>query len=92
MGGQTPKVQSNELTTLLTHKGYNIINVQIILDQLKRILWLSDKFTGSTHNSPTFQEIKLYDLLVENYKELYDKFEYLLANSFYQIFPASAPC
>ena len=85
LDGWTPKVQGNGLTSLFTRKGYNAINVQIIGDHLQRILWLSDKFTGSTHDSPAFQKTRLYDLLVEKYSELYERLEYLLADSAYSI-------
>ena len=85
LDGWTPKVQSHGLTNLFTRKGFFAINVQIIGDHLKRVLWLSDKFSGSTHDSPAFQQTRLYELLVEKSSELYERLEYLLADSAYSI-------
>ena len=98
LDGWTPKVQSNGRTSLFTRKGYNAINVQLIGDHLKRILWLSDKFTGSTHDSPAFQNTKLYEFLLDRASELYERVEYLLADSAYSLrsflqvpFPRTCP-
>ena len=37
------------------------------------------------HDFQAFQKTRLYDLLVEKYSELYERFEYLLADSAYSI-------
>ena len=85
LDGWTPKVLGNGTTSLFTRKGYHAINVQLVGDHLKRILWLSDKFTGSTHDSPAFQKTSLYNLLLEKYPELYERLEYILADSAYSV-------
>ena len=85
LDGWTPKVESNGNASLFTRKGYNAINVQILGDHLKRILWLSDKFVGSTHDSPAFQDTELYRILLANFQDLFDRLEYILADSAYSI-------
>ena len=85
LDGWTPKVEGNGRTSLYTRKGYNAVNVQILGDHLKRILWLSDKYVGSTHDSPAFQDTELYRLLLANFRDLLERMEYILADSAYSI-------
>jgi hypothetical protein len=57
-------------------KGFYSLNCQAICDCDKRILWISSKHIGSTHDAAAFHETKLYRLLQQ-------KKEYLKKHGFF---------
>ena len=46
--------------TFCSRKGFYAMNVQIIVDKNKKVLCKSELYKGSEHDSPAFQNTKLY--------------------------------
>ena len=59
LDGWLPKMSGNGDTAMFTRKGYNAINVQVLGDHLKHILWLSDKFCRANHDLSAFKNTTL---------------------------------
>ena len=78
-------MQSNGRSAMFTWKGFHSINVQVLVDHMKHILWLLDKFFGATYDSSAFKNTSLYALLVERFEELYQRMGYILGDSAYSI-------
>ena len=85
LDGWVVKVMATGNTSMYSRKGFNGINVQLLGDHLKRVLWISSKFMGSTHDSPAFQDTEFYKMLQSKYEELFEWMEYIFADSAYSI-------
>ena len=68
-------------------KGFYALNVQAIVDKKKQFLWSYPSNKGSTHDSAAFCGSKLYDLLKETAKELYNRGLFIVGDSAYGLAP-----
>ena len=68
-----------------SRKGVYAINVQVIVDKKKRVLWRYIGSMGSNHDSPTFHESKLGKYLEEHAVELKQQGRYLVGDSAYSL-------
>ena len=66
-------------------KGFNAINVQVIVDRDKKVLWRHIGARGSSHDSPTFHKSRLGQLLQRWAKELNRKGLYIIGDSAYAL-------
>jgi hypothetical protein len=64
-----------------SHKGYFGINVQVIVDKQKKILFRSIKLRGAEHSSTTFKSTTLYKWLFINWRELVSKGLHFIGDS-----------
>ena len=71
--------------TFFSRKGFYALNVQCIVDDRKRVLWVSYSHKGGSHDSSCLRETKLYDELMEIRDELYRLGYYILGDSAYAI-------
>ena len=51
------------ITAFFSRKGFYALNVQVIVDDKKRVLWLSYSHKGGSHDSNSFRSTRLYDHL-----------------------------
>jgi hypothetical protein len=68
-----------------SRKGYYAINVQVIVDRKKRILYRSILCRGAEHDSTAFKASSLYRILEEKASWLASKGWYLIGDSAYSI-------
>ena len=75
--------------TYFSRKGFFALNIQVIVDRDKRVLWRTINSKGSEHDSSAFKETQLYSKLVN----CYDKLKlnglqlYLIGDSAYALRP-----
>ena len=50
-------------TTFFSRKGFYALNVQVIVDDKKKVLWLSYSNRGGSHDSSCFKDSSLYEKL-----------------------------
>ena len=68
-----------------TRKGFYALNVQVIVDRYKRVLWRSITSKGAEHDSTAFKNTSLYKQLLEDSRILADNGFYILGDSAYQL-------
>ena len=68
-----------------SRKGFYALNVQVIVDKWKRVIWYSINCRGGEHDSTAFKRTSLYNLLVEKSSELARKGWFIVADSAYSI-------
>ena len=68
-----------------SRKGTYAINVQVIVDMKKRVLWRHIGEMGSSHDSPIFHESKLGRYMEDSAEELKEKGIYLVGDSAYSL-------
>jgi hypothetical protein len=68
-------------------KGFYGLNVQAICDKFKRFLWCAPLIKGSWHESTAFRDTRLFALLAESAKDLYENGLFLVGDSAYPLFP-----
>ena len=51
-----------------SRKGYHALNVQVIVNKRKKILWRSIKARGGAHDSAVFKDTELLDSLTKSHK------------------------
>ena len=51
------------ITAFFSRKGLYALNVQVIVDDKKRVLWLSYSHKGGSHDSSSFSSTRLYEHL-----------------------------
>jgi hypothetical protein len=68
-----------------SRKGFYAINVQVIVDKNKRVLWRNIGAKGSSHDSPTFHKSGLGEYLASISEQLRDKGLYLVGDSAYAL-------
>ena len=68
-------------------KGFYALNVQVIVDKDKRILWRSIGCIGSCHDSRAFNESKLATYLTEHAHEFMQKGLFFVGDSAYALRP-----
>ena len=66
-------------------KGFYAINVQVIVDRKKRILWRCIGAKGSSHDSSVFNESSLAKTLLRLAVDLWEKGLYIVADSAYAL-------
>ena len=57
--------------TFFSRKGFYALNVQCIVDDRKKVLWVSYSHKGGSHDSSCLRETKLYDELIKMRDDLY---------------------
>ena len=72
-------------TTFFSRKGFFALNVQCIVDDRKKVLWVSYSHKGGSHDSSCFRESKLYVFLESVREELFALGYYILGDSAYAI-------
>jgi hypothetical protein len=68
-----------------SHKRYFGINVQVIVDKQKKILFKSIKSRGAEHDSTAFKLTTLYTWLLKNWSQLASKGLHFIGDSAYLI-------
>jgi hypothetical protein len=68
-----------------SRKGYFDINIQVIVDKQKKILFRSIKLRGMEHNSTAFKLMTLYKWLLVNWRQLGSKGLHFLGDSAHSI-------
>ena len=53
-------------TSFFSRKGFYALNVQAIVDDKKRVMWLSYSNRGGSHDSSCFKDSRLYEFLKQN--------------------------
>ena len=69
----------------MSRKGFFAINVQVICDKRRRILWSSIGAKGSSHDSTVFKDSVLYRNLMEKADWLHEHGYYLVGDSAYAL-------
>ena len=72
-------------TTFFSRKGFFALNVQCIVDDRKKVLWVSYSYKGGSHDSSCFKESKLYEFLKTVRHDLFNLGYYFLGDSAYAI-------
>jgi hypothetical protein len=62
-----------------------LLNCQAICDVHKRILWISSRHIGSSHDSRAFKDTQLHDLLVEKKDFMLKHHLFLVGDSAYDL-------
>ena len=73
------------VTAFFSRKGFYALNVQCIVDDKKRVLWLSYSHKGGSHDSSCFRNTKLYNHLKDISGYLRDNQFFILGDSAYCI-------
>ena len=73
------------ITTFYSRKGFYALNVQVIVDDKKRVLWVSYSHKGGSHDSSCFRATKLYEFLKKISGKLLDNGYFILGDSAYCI-------
>jgi hypothetical protein len=68
-----------------SRKGFYAVNVQVIVDKNKRILFRSIMSRGAEHDSTAFRNSGLYEWLLRNYRRLVDNGYHFICDSAYAI-------
>ena len=68
-----------------SRKGFYALNVQVIVDKDKRVLWHSIRSRGGAHDSSAFKASKLHDYLVEISERLTEGGYFFVGDSAYGI-------
>jgi hypothetical protein len=68
-----------------SHKGYFGLNVQVIVDKQKKILFRSIKSRGAEHSSTAFKSTTLYKWLFINWRESASKGLHFIGDSAYSL-------
>jgi len=68
-----------------SRKGFYGINVQVIVDKRKRILFQSIKSRGAEHDFTAFKSSTLYKWLIVNWRSLASKRLYFIGDSVYSL-------
>ena len=61
------------VTSFFSRKGFYALNVQVIVDDKKRVLWVSYSHKGGSHDSSSFRATRLYDHLKTISSKLLEK-------------------
>ena len=72
-------------TSYFNRKGFFAINVQVLVDRSKRVIWRSIQSPGSEHDSSAFKSTGLYRKLMEENVNLLRKGLYIICDSAYAI-------
>ena len=59
-------------STFFSRKGFFALNVQCIVDDRKKVLWVSYSHKGGSHDSSCFKETKLYEYLTMVREDLFN--------------------
>jgi len=73
------------ISGFFSRKGFYALNVQVIVDRYKRVLWRSITSKGGEHDSTAFKNTSLYKQLIEDSMFLAEKGFYILGDSAYQL-------
>ena len=73
------------VTSFFSRKGFYALNVQCIVDDKKRVIWLSYKHKGGSHDSSCFSHTELYKHLHSIKDKLYRMGYFLLGDSAYAL-------
>ena len=73
------------ITAFFSRKGFYALNVQVIVDDKKRVLWLSYSHKGGSHDSSCFRSTRLYDHLRKIAAQLLEKGFFIIGDSAYCI-------
>ena len=73
------------IVSFFSRKGFYALNVQCIVDDKKRVLWVSYSHKGGSHDSSCLQDTKLYKKLFEMNDALLDLGYFILGDSAYAL-------
>jgi len=68
-----------------SRKGFYALNVQVIVDKKKRVLWRCINSRGAAHDSSAFKSSQLHQILENNWESLVQKGFYLIGDSAYSL-------
>ena len=68
-----------------SRKGFYALNVQVIVDKDKRVLWHSIRSRGGAHDSSAFKSTQLYEYLMQNADKLGKGNYFFVGDSAYSI-------
>lgn len=68
-----------------SRKGFYALNVQVIVDKHKIVLWRCINSRGGSHDSSAFKNSSLYKMLTMKSRQLFDKGLYLIGDSAYSL-------
>jgi len=71
--------------SFFSRKGFYALNVQCIVDDRKKVLWVSYSHKGGSHDSSCLRETVLYEKLIEMRDTLYSLGYFILGDSAYAI-------
>ena len=71
------------ITAFFSRKGFYALNVQVIVDDKKRVLWLSYSHKGGSHDSSCFRSTRLYGHLQKIAAQLLEKGLFIIGDSAY---------
>merc|ERR1711862_543895 len=82
-----PKARDNVKNpgSFFSRKGYFGLNVVVIADRKKRILYRVIQSRGAEHDSTAFKNSSLYTWLMDNWKQLREKGFYFIGDSAYSL-------
>ena len=75
------------VSNFFSRKGFYALNVQVIVDKQKRVLWHSIKCKGAEHDSSALKATDLYELFIKKYQWFIDNGLYLIGDSAYALRP-----
>ena len=68
-----------------SRKGFYALNVQVVCDKRKKVLYRCIRSRGAEHDSSAFKKSSLYELLSCNWKNLSERRRYLIGDSAYSL-------
>ena len=75
----------NNQAGCFSRQGFFALNLQVMCDHKRRIIWISRLNIGSAHDSPCFKNSELNDYLTDNWEDLFRKGIYALGESTYSL-------
>ena len=75
------------VSNFYSRKGFFALNVQVIVDKHKQVLWHSIKCNGAEHDSSAFKVTSLYKILTKKYQWFIENGLYLVGDSAYALRP-----
>ena len=68
-----------------SQKGFYALNVQVVCDRKKRVLYRSIRSRGAEHDSTSFKDCSFYKHLQDRWMYFYDRGFYLIGDSAYAL-------
>ena len=82
---QASEEMASKIFSAFSRKGCYALNVQCIIENNKRVTWLSYKHKGGYHDSSCLRDTQLYPFLHLTEKQLSDLGYHILGNSAYAL-------
>ena len=76
---------AGHIASYFSRKGFYALNVQVLVNKDKSIIWRSIKCKGSEHDSTAFKKTELHNTLLHKFNDLLDLGLYIVGDSAYAI-------